>query len=126
MTNETTAPELIWAVTEPDDVSAQILGDVYAQQVPDGMVGEPVEYVRADALEAAQARIAELEGALDRIAMPEAFFVATGHIDPEAFARMWFARLIREGSSVEDANVATEDKVRDRYLPERAALENKG
>jgi hypothetical protein len=64
MTNETTAPERIWAVTEPDDVSAQILGDVYAQQVPDGMVGEPVEYVRADALEAAQARIAELEGAL--------------------------------------------------------------
>jgi hypothetical protein len=61
MTNETTAPERIWAVTEPDDVSAQILGDVYAQQVPDGMAGEPVEYVRADALEAAQARIADLE-----------------------------------------------------------------
>lgn len=42
------APERIWAVTEPDDYSAQILGNVYAQQVPDGMVGKPVEYVRAD------------------------------------------------------------------------------
>lgn len=42
------APERIWAVTEPDDVSAQIMGDVYAQQSPDGMVGVAVEYVRAD------------------------------------------------------------------------------
>ena len=42
------APERIWAVTEPNDISADILGDVYAQQVPDGMVGTPVEYVRAD------------------------------------------------------------------------------
>jgi hypothetical protein len=42
------APERIWAVTEPNDVSADIMGDVYAQQTPDGMVGKPVEYVRAD------------------------------------------------------------------------------
>ena len=41
-------PEEIWAVTEPDDVSADILGDVYAQQTPDGMVGKPVKYIRAD------------------------------------------------------------------------------
>lgn len=46
------APERIWAVTEPDDISADILGDVYAQQVPDGMVGKPVEYVRADIVDA--------------------------------------------------------------------------
>ena len=41
-------PEEIWAVTEPNDVSADILGDVYAQQTPDGMVGKPVKYIRAD------------------------------------------------------------------------------
>lgn len=44
----TGAPERIWAVTEPDDISADILGSVYAQQVPDGMVGDPIEYIRAD------------------------------------------------------------------------------
>lgn len=42
------APERIWAVTEPDDISADIFGDVYAQQTPAGMVGQPVEYIRAD------------------------------------------------------------------------------
>jgi len=42
------APERIWAATEPDDISAQIQGEVYAQQTPDGMVGQPVEYIRAD------------------------------------------------------------------------------
>lgn len=52
------APEHIWAVTEPDDVSAQILGEVYAQQVPDGMVGQPVKYVRADLYDA-QAKVVE-------------------------------------------------------------------
>lgn len=44
----TDAPERIWAVTDPDDVSADILGEVYAQQVPDGMVGKPSEYLRSD------------------------------------------------------------------------------
>ena len=42
------APDRIWAVTDPDDISAQIMGAVYAQQVPDGMVGCPVKYIRAD------------------------------------------------------------------------------
>jgi hypothetical protein len=51
------APERIWAITEPDDISADILGEVYAQQIPDGMYGTPVEYVRAD-------RIEELERAV--------------------------------------------------------------
>lgn len=48
----TDAPERILAVTEPDDISADILGDVYAQQVPDGMVGTPTQYIRADLLAA--------------------------------------------------------------------------
>jgi hypothetical protein len=47
---QTDAPERIWAVTEADNMSAQTLGDVYAQQLPDGMVGAPVEYIRADIL----------------------------------------------------------------------------
>lgn len=51
------APERIWAITEPNDISADILGEVYAQQIPDGMNGTPVEYIRAD-------RIEELEAAV--------------------------------------------------------------
>lgn len=59
------APEKIWAVTEPNDVSADILGDVYAQQVPEGMVGEPTEYTRTDTIPTliAQARREALEEA---------------------------------------------------------------
>lgn len=53
------APEVIWAVTEPNDVSADILGDVYAQQLPDGMNGTPVKYVRADRIEALEANLAK-------------------------------------------------------------------
>ena len=52
-------PERIWAVTEPDDISADILGEVYAQQVPDGMTGTPVEYVRADRIEELEAKLAK-------------------------------------------------------------------
>jgi len=44
----TDAPKHLWAVIEPDDISAQILGEVYAQQTPEGMVGVPVKYTRAD------------------------------------------------------------------------------
>ena len=42
----TDAPERIWA-TADIDVSAQIT-DVYAQATPDGFVGKPAEYLRAD------------------------------------------------------------------------------
>lgn len=48
MTDINEAPESIWAVAEPNNVSADILGDVYAQRIPDGMVGKPVKYIRAD------------------------------------------------------------------------------
>ena len=47
------APKEIWAVAEPDDISADILGAVYAQQLPDGMVGQPVKYTRTDLAQAA-------------------------------------------------------------------------
>ena len=54
------APERIWAVTEPNDISADILGDVYAQQLPDGMTGTPVKYVRADRIEELEAKLRKL------------------------------------------------------------------
>lgn len=74
------APEKIWAVTEPNGVSADILGDVYAQQVPEGMVGEPTEYTRTDTIPTliAQARREALEEAAqiaDRAHRDTAFFV---------------------------------------------------
>lgn len=46
----TEKPDKIYAIIE-DDISAQILGEVYAQQTPDGMNGQPVEYTRSDILE---------------------------------------------------------------------------
>ena len=58
------APEGIWAVTEPNDESADILGDVYAQQTPDGMVGKPVKYIRADLCTPTDERVAALVNAL--------------------------------------------------------------
>jgi hypothetical protein len=61
------APERIWAVTEPDDTSAQILGEVYAQQLPDGMVGDPVEYIRADKYIALKEAADELAEAVNNV-----------------------------------------------------------
>lgn len=61
----TEAPENIWAITEPDDVSADILGDVYAQQVPDGMNGTPIKYIREDVALAMVAAV--IEECLDRV-----------------------------------------------------------
>ena len=42
----TDAPERIWATVDID-ISAQTT-DIYAQDTPDGFVGNPVEYTRAD------------------------------------------------------------------------------
>lgn len=41
-------PDRIYVTKEDDDFSAQILGDLYAQHEPDGMVGHPTVYVRGD------------------------------------------------------------------------------
>lgn len=62
----TDAPERIWAVTEPDDISADILGEVYAQQIPDGMVGNPKKYILSDLIPALLA--AERRKALEEAA----------------------------------------------------------
>ena len=61
------APERIWAVTEPNDISADTLGDVYAQQIPDGMTGTPVKYFRADHIEELEAKLANKCVRADRI-----------------------------------------------------------
>lgn len=66
------APERIWAITEPDDISADILGDVYAQQVPDGMNGTPVEYVRADRIEELEAENADLRARVEKLEAEDA------------------------------------------------------
>lgn len=58
MTNETTAPERIWANLNCSPIGSVLQGTL---DLEPSKIGAQVEYVRADALEAAQARIAELE-----------------------------------------------------------------
>ena len=65
------APERIWAITEPNDISADILGEVYAQQIPDGMNGTPVEYVRADRIEELEAELLETQDRANAFATKE-------------------------------------------------------
>lgn len=64
---------------------------------------------------ALEERVERLEKALERIETPNAFWVATAHVDPEAYARMVFAELVRRGKSVEDAEEIAEKKTRTRY-----------
>lgn len=59
--------------------------------------------------------VEKLKAALKRIAEPEAFYVATSHIDPEAYARMMFAEYILAGFEVESAVRMAEQSARDRY-----------
>lgn len=68
----------------------------------------------------AAAEIERLRAALGRIAEPEAFFVATSDIDPEALGRMLYAQKILSGSSFLSAEKTTEEELRARFLPEAA------
>lgn len=61
---------------------------------------------------------AHLVKALERIAEPKAFFVATSNVDPEAYARMVFANQILKGASVDAAEAATEMLTKKRYSKE--------
>lgn len=67
-------PDTIWVTKEDDDVSAQIMGDLYAQHDRDGMVGLPTRYIRQmrvqmrlnSIIEAAQMRDLEAVEAIAR------------------------------------------------------------
>lgn len=62
--------------------------------------------------------IERLQAALARIARPEALFVATSKVDPEAYARMLFAQQVLDGGGVAEITQAVEAATRARYLPE--------
>jgi hypothetical protein len=49
--------------------------------------------------------IVEPERVIQRLASPEAFFVATSKVNPEVDGRMWFAQGILDGMSYQDAIV---------------------
>ena len=59
--------------------------------------------------------VAHLRAAITRIATPEAFYVATSKVDPEAFARMTYAQCILDGYTLEAATKKTEYETRQRY-----------
>lgn len=80
-----------------------------------------VKYHHDDTVTALQSKVARLEAALKRIETPEAFWVATAHVDPETYARMIFAEQVGRGKYIEDAETIAEKKTRARY--ERKALE---
>ena len=60
-------------------------------------------------------RIEHMRRALKRIAEPQAFYVATSDVDPEAFARMTFAQAILDDQTVESAIQKAELETRQRY-----------
>ena len=59
--------------------------------------------------------IDHLRAALLRVATPNAFYVATSRVDPEAFARMTFAQAILDGLTIEKSEQKTEFETRQRY-----------
>lgn len=79
------------------------------------------EKKRADDAEAENARMRE---ALKRVSAPEAFYVATSNVDPEAYARMVYAQAVLDGLILERAQQKAEFEVRQRY--DRPTLATKG
>jgi hypothetical protein len=69
-------------------------------------------------------KIAHLTAALVRVATPEAFYVATSNVDPEAFARMVFAQAILEDHTLESATAKAEFETRQRYPLNRTRKAN--
>lgn len=59
--------------------------------------------------------ITHLRNALERIATPKAFYVATSDINPEAYARMIYAQAILDGLTLERAEQKTEYETHQRY-----------
>ena len=61
-------------------------------------------------------RIEHLTSAIKRIATPEAFYVASSSVDPEAFARMTFAKCILDGMTLDAAEEKASYETRQRYV----------
>ena len=67
-------------------------------------------------MEDAADEIERLRAALDRIAEPEAFYVATARVDPEAFARMIYAGgAVLPSVDLVKLEKSVEATTRDRY-----------
>lgn len=109
MTNETTAPERIWFNGGLIESHMHTSRREFAGGV---------EYVRADALEAAQARIAELEGALRDVREE----ICTGPVNDV----LWHNEIPSETTVDFICNTLNDDWDYDKWLETRAALEGKG
>ncbi len=62
-----------------------------------------------------------LRTALARLAEPQAFYVATAFVDPETYARMWYAQHVLKGDPLAAANEKAEAAAReqaDRRFPQ--------
>ncbi|KEP68793.1 hypothetical protein DL1_08580 [Thioclava dalianensis] len=86
------------------------------------MTHDDAEHVLA-AVEAIEAKNSRLERAIERIATPEAFYVATSKVDPETFARMTFATEIGAGHSIEQATNTAERETKRRFPLREAQME---
>lgn len=69
----------------------------------------------ASMLHALLAQVETLEAGLKRIATPEAFYVATSHVDPETYARMIYADKVLAGINPKEADTETEAETHKRY-----------
>jgi hypothetical protein len=113
MTNETTAPERIWANLNCSPIGSVLQGTL---DLEPSLAVAQVEYVPATALEAAQARIAELESHLS-----ESLAVIADYLEYEHDGDPWS----------EDARLMGEMEINEyersgRLKEARAALEGKG
>lgn len=59
--------------------------------------------------------IKHLRSALERISEPQAFYLPTAKVDPEAYARMIYAECILNGYTLKAASDKTEYMTRERY-----------
>lgn len=97
---------------------------------PEGFQGiaddaEVMIYFQAARITDLEAENAKLRAALGRVARPEAFYVATSNIDPEALARMIYSQAILGGLALSAAEETAEREARKRQTAARAALEGK-
>lgn len=59
--------------------------------------------------------IERLRSALERISTPEAFYVSTSQVDPEALGRMVYANAVCEGQDLGAAAQRVENVLRERF-----------
>ncbi|GLO70290.1 hypothetical protein MACH17_18070 [Phaeobacter inhibens] len=99
------APERIWTCNETKNIWISEKQE------------DTTEYIRADTVTTLQEEVDRLREALNRVATPSAFYVATSAVDPEAYGRMVYAEMVLKGLDLEEAEAMAEAAVRSRFAP---------